>query len=82
MELYKQILTNLLAQEKITVTLANVTVDINRVVEDVCYKALCDIKDVIENDALDDEECFMKIEEIICIYESLGSDGGFRHDFG
>ena len=27
-------------------------------------------------------ECFIKIEEIIRLFESLGSDGGVRHDFG
>ena len=82
MELYKQILIRLLADEKIDVTFANVTLDINRIVKDICYQALCEIKAVVENDDLDDEECFMRIEKIVHIYESLGSDGGTRHDFG
>ena len=40
------------------------------------------IKEIIINDALDDKECFKKIEEIILAYEKIGSTGGNRHDFG
>lgn len=47
-----------------------------------CYQALQKIKAVIQNDSLTDNECFMKIEEIICAFEALGSGGGSRHDFG
>ena len=39
------------------------------------------IKAVIEDDSLTDETCFAKIEEIVCILESVGSGGGSRHDF-
>ncbi|MEE1055782.1 MAG: hypothetical protein UH239_00850 [Acutalibacteraceae bacterium] len=46
------------------------------------YKALQKIKTIIEDDSLEDKECFMKIEEIVCLFEALGSDGGNRHDFG
>ena len=37
---------------------------------------------VIQDDSLADSECFMKIEEIIAVFEILGSGGGLRHDFG
>ena len=30
---------------------------------------------------LDDPACFLRIEEIVNIYEELGSDGGGRHGF-
>ena len=43
---------------------------------------LCRIKEIIEDDTLDDPECFMKIEEIVCVLEEVGSSGGIRHDFG
>ncbi|MCI8704143.1 MAG: hypothetical protein HFE60_07645 [Anaerotignum sp.] len=46
-----------------------------------CYQALEEIKGILESDGLEDKECFEKIEEIVCIYERLGSDGGNRHDF-
>lgn len=32
--------------------------------------------------ALADSECLQQIEEIVCAFEVLGSDGGSRHDFG
>ena len=47
-----------------------------------CYKALCRIRDILWDDALNDAECFLKIEEIVQVLEEIGSDGGSRHDFG
>ena len=47
-----------------------------------CYQTLKKIKAIIEDDSLDDSECFMRIEKIIRIFEEMGSDGGNRHDFG
>ncbi|MBC8528153.1 hypothetical protein H8699_01695 [Christensenellaceae bacterium NSJ-44] len=49
---------------------------------DNCYQALVQIKAVLEDDSLNDRECFMKIEKIVSIYEGLGSGCGNRHDFG
>lgn len=51
-------------------------------IEAECYQALKKIKAIIEDDSLDDPECFEKIERIVCTLECLGSDGGSRHDFG
>ena len=36
---------------------------INDLIEQECYKALRKIKAVIQDDNLDDPECFMKIEK-------------------
>ena len=47
-----------------------------------CYQALQEIRDIVRDGALDDRECFEKIEEIVCIFEKMGSHGGSRHDFG
>lgn len=47
-----------------------------------CYQALKKIKAIIDDDSLDDKECFMRIEEVICVLEEVGSGGGTRHDFG
>ena len=47
-----------------------------------CYQTLQKIKAIVENDNFDDPECFMKIENIVCTLEGLGSTGGFRHDLG
>lgn len=45
------------------------------------YLALEKIKAVIQDDSLLDQQCFYQIEQIICIFEELGSSGGTRHDF-
>lgn len=44
-------------------------------------QALEDIRKVLDNDRLDDQTCFYRIEEIVRIYEKTGSNGGSRHDF-
>ena len=51
-------------------------------IETESYKALQKIKEIIQDSSLDDKECFMKIEEIVCIFEALGGSVGNRHDFG
>ncbi|MEG1988716.1 MAG: hypothetical protein RR035_05960 [Oscillibacter sp.] len=47
-----------------------------------CYQALKKIKAILADGHLDDQECFRKIEEIVSVFEELGSSGGGRHDFG
>ena len=82
MKLYKEILCNLLAKEEVTVSFPNLTLSATDIVEMTCYQALKKIKAIIEDTTLEDSLCFMKIEEIVCLLEDLGSDGGSRHDFG
>ena len=82
MELFKEILTNVLSKEEVRITFPNMKTDVTELVESECYKALLKIKSIIEDDRLSDEECFKKIEKIVCILEDIGSDGGCRHDFG
>ena len=66
MDLYKDILAHLLPNP-------------NEIVEMKCFQALCKIKAILEDESLEDVDCFFKIEEIICALESLGSNGGLRH---
>ena len=82
MELYKEILANALRYEDVNITFPNLHIDAAQIIETSCYKALQKIKAVIEDDSLKDDECFMKIEEIVQTFEELGSNGGGRHDFG
>lgn len=83
MELYQEILCHVLANEKVQVSFPElIHTDVTKIVELECYKALCKIKAILENDALTDSECFQQIEEIVCTFEELGSNGGSRHDFG
>ena len=37
---------------------------------------------ILDDDSLDDATCFQKIEEIVCVFEEMGFNGGSRHDFG
>ena len=37
---------------------------------------------IVEDDSLNDSQCFIKMEEIISTLESIGSAGGTRHNFG
>ena len=80
MELYKELLFQILREENVQVSFNNL--NLNELLESACYRTLCKIKNVIEDDALDDQSCFRKIEEIVCVFEDLGGSGGIRHDFG
>ena len=82
MELYKEILAHALSYGEVKITFQGQSPDIAQIVEGECYKALQKIKAIICDDSLEDSECFMKIEEIICLFEQLGIHCGTRHDFG
>ena len=82
MELYKELILQILKNEKISISFPSLEINIKEIVNLKSYKALEKIKDIIRDDTLQDKECFMKIEEIICLLEDLGIDCGNRHDFG
>ena len=83
MELYQEILRHMLADKKIQVSFPELNnSDSTKIVELECYRALRKIKAILEDDSLEDSECFHRIEEIVCVFEDLGSDCGSRHDFG
>ena len=71
-----------LSQEILIYLLKREGFDLQRDFDNECYRALAKIREVIRDDTLEDEDCFMRIERIIIIYEELGSGGGTRHDFG
>ncbi len=78
MDLYKEILLQILI-EKIDI---KIDLDIKQMVEMRCFAALQKIKTIIDDDSLDDPECFKKIEKIIEVFEETGGYKGNRHDFG
>ena len=82
MELYLEILAHILAHEELQITFPNLRIDAAQIVEGECYKALQNIKTIIEDDSLEDRECFMKIEKVVCALEEIGTSGSSRHDFG
>ncbi len=83
MELLQEILCHVLSSEKVQVSFPQLeNTDVSKIVELECYQALLRIKTILEDDSLDDSECFQQIEEIVCTFENLGSSCGGRHDFG
>ncbi len=78
MKLYQEIL----AQEFANSLPVELQGDLQKIVEMKCYQALEEIRKVLDDETLDDPECFHKIEKIVCIFEEIGSNGGCRHDFG
>lgn len=82
MDLYKEIVIEMLKKGELVGVAPNDTVTLNDLVEMKCYRVLQLIRQILDHESLDDRECFMKIEEIVCLYEALGSNGGSRHDFG
>ncbi len=79
--MYKELLSRVLSQSCMEVRFPDLKPDAQAIVEMECYKALKRIKEILEDDELEDEECFMKIEEIVCVFEDLGMGCGSRHDF-
>ena len=79
MELYQEILAKMLESQEAQLFSK---LDPQKIVEMKCYQALRKIKAILEDDSLKDRQCFAQIEEIVCLFESLGSGGGTRHDFG
>ncbi len=81
MDLYKEILTEIIVTH-FNEIISTKRVDFDKIVQLRCYETLCKIKEIIENESLADDECFLKIEEIVKAFEAIGSNGGNRHDFG
>lgn len=82
MDLYKEILAHMLSNEKITIEFPNLTLSASEIIAAESYRALQQIKAILDDESLDDPECFLKIEGIVQAFEALGSGCGTRHDFG
>ncbi len=82
MELYRDILREILESEEFEILLPKWKMKVDEMVEMKCYHALEEIKKILEEDALEDTECFDRIEKIIVVFENLGSGIHGRHDFG
>ena len=81
MDLYIEMLREVLYKETVQVTFPNLTVNQTELLNSIAYRALRKIRDIVRDNSLRDEECFKQIEAIVCVLESIGSDGGNRHDF-
>ena len=82
MELYADLLRHLLDKQTICVSFPDLHGTVQELLEGQSYRILQDIIAIIKNDALDDVDCFARIEEIVSLLEKNGIDTGNRHDFG
>ena len=56
--------------------------EVSRAKETRAYRLLCEIQKVLQDETLQDSECFWRIEQLVCLFEENGLDAGIRHDFG
>ena len=84
MELYEEILKHYLTSQKciISVDFPDLEQGAQDIINSATYRALSQIQNILKDDSLTDEACFYKIEEIVRVFERLGSGCGGRHDFG
>lgn len=78
MDLEREILLHLLSRYEVTVRFENLDDSIRDLAHLECMLALHEIRALLDDETLDDFQC---IEAIVQVYEKLGSNGGFRHDF-
>ena len=71
MDLYKEILINLIKDNDIEITFKGIEFDYNKLLEDRCYVALNEIKKVLANDTINNEDCLTKIQHIVDTYKTL-----------
>ena len=81
-DLFRHIFVRALITGEIQVRFDGVGATVAEIIEGKCYHTLQKIREILDDHTLSDESCFAQIEEIICVFEQLGSDGGSRHDFG
>ena len=81
MELWQDIFLKLLRDQKMEIAFPQMP-DMEELLTSECYRALQEIRNILKDDTLSDKECFEKIENIVCVFEKIGSNGGGRHDFG
>ncbi len=82
MDFETELLAGILSRYKLTVSFSGLESSLNHIVEMQCFQILQKIHSILKDDNLNDAECFMKIEEIVCLFEKSGVSCGNRHDFG
>lgn len=81
-EPYEEILTKAFRNSCVELHFPEIQLNLNHLIEGICYQAILEIKKTLADPSLRDAECFMAIEEIVCALESHGISGEGRHDFG
>lgn len=78
----QEILTHAFRNSYAELRFPEIQVNLNQMIEGTCYQAILEIKKILADPSLQDNDCFCAIEEIVCILESHGISGEGRHDFG
>ncbi len=80
MELWREVLISGLQNENNKLDYINDKI-LKELIDIQSYSILLQIKQLLEDEKLEDEDCFIKIEKILC---KLGENSVFcdRHDFG
>ena len=81
MENFLRALANLLIDQGAAVRIDCGGENLNQLMKDRCWQVLAEIRAVLDDEMLEDPECFQRIEQIVRIYEKLGPGAGSRHDF-
>lgn len=80
MDLYKEILIEMLLNEQTDTNFTSLQVDLENALNSKCYTALNQIKSIIGDDSLSDNESYNKIEAIVNLFKQFGIDSGNRHN--
>lgn len=81
MNLSREILAYYLAQQYAEILFPNLQMNAKEIIELQCYQTLQKIQHILQDNRIDDEECFIRIEEIVCALEDIGINCGNRHNF-
>ena len=81
MGLLEELLKTAVRDGDITVNVSFEAEDLIMIAEGKCYNILSQIRDIVRDNSIDDPECFMKIEKLVCLFEKEGIGAGCRHDF-
>jgi hypothetical protein len=82
MELLNEVLAEAFKNKAAEILCSVTDIDVEKLFEKECFQLLLRIRDILDDESLEDKACFYKIEEIVNVFEELGYYNLSRHDFG
>ena len=80
MELFTSIFEHALRSGEIIPHFTALEGSVAEVINNKCYQALQKIRAILDDDEIDDPECFYRIEEIVYALEEIGSELGLTRE--
>ncbi len=77
MNLMQAIFSKAVSENKVYVNI-DINKELEKIANNMLYRALENIHDILGDDTLSDFDC---IEKIVCVLEDMDFNGGGRHDF-